>query len=290
MGELAALGTAVLWAASSTMAGSQVGRMPAALISAIQLLAATVLLWSVTALLLATGTIDGTSLPRGLALMATALIGPGLGDTLYFAGIRVLGVARAFPVAMAASPLFTIALAALLVGEAITATVLLGAVLTIGGIVLIAARRQESKVTGRSSPMGLWIVLLAALLWAASTVLLRAVAEGVSPPVVSSVRMPAAAVFALLLAQGSGRLQAPRHYGGRSLVVLGIAGLLGVGVGSVLYVVAIQQAGAARTAILSSTAPLFALPLAAILLKERITPRMIAGTLMTMVGIWLLTL
>ena len=73
-------------------------------------------------------------------------------------------------------------------------------------------------------------------------------------------------------------------------MILGTAGVMGAGVGSMLYVLAVQQAGAARTAILSSTAPLFALPMAALLLHERITPRVVAGTLLSIVGIWLVTL
>jgi drug/metabolite transporter, DME family len=291
MGELAALGTALLWATSSTLVGSQTARVPTAVISAVQLLAATVLLWSIAGILLAMGAIDGTSLPRGAALVGTALIGPALGDMLYFAGIRMVGVARAFPVAMAGSPLFTIALAALLIGEAITLTVVLGGLLTIAGIVLIATRRQLDSLGAKdSTSMGLAIVLLAALLWAVATVSLRAAAEGVAAPLVSAIRIPAAAMFALILAWSTRRVLRPSHYGARSMLILAGAGLMGVGTGSMLYVLAIQQAGAARTAILSSTAPLFALPLAALLLHERITRRVAAGTLLSIAGIWLVTL
>jgi drug/metabolite transporter (DMT)-like permease len=292
MGELAALGTALLWATTSTMVGSQTGRVPATVISAVQLLAATILLWTLTGVLLATGQIQGTTIVRALLLIATALIGPGLGDMLYFVGIREVGVARAFPVAMAGSPLFTIALAALFVGEAITLTVVLGAILTISGIVLIAVRGSSSSDPRRSekATTGLLIVLGAALLWAVTTVALRATAEGVAAPLVSAIRIPAAALLALALARSTGRVLRPSHYGARSMITLAAAGLMGVGTGSMLYVLAIQQAGAARTAILSSTAPLFALPLAALLLRERITRRMVAGTALTIAGIWLVTL
>lgn len=289
MGELAALGTALLWATSSTMAGSQTRRLPATVIGAVQLLAATVLIWSVTAALLATGAIEGTTLARTLALAATAVLGPGIGDTLYFVAIRLLGVARAFPVAMAASPLFTIALAAAFVGEAITLGVLLGAALTIAGILLIAVRAETIEKVERRPRAGLWLVLLAALLWAVSAVLLRLTADGIAAPLVSAVRMPTAAVFVLALALGTGRLRPAGGYSRRSLGILVLAGLLGVGIGSVLYVVAIQEAGAARTAILSSTAPLFALPLAAFSLGERITSRIAAGAVLTVAGIWLIT-
>jgi 2-aminoadipate transaminase len=41
---------------------------------------------------------------QALTLAATALIGPGVGDLLYFASIRLIGMARAFPISMAAWP------------------------------------------------------------------------------------------------------------------------------------------------------------------------------------------
>ena len=291
MGEVTALLTALLWAVASTMIGSQTARVPTAMISLIQLVCASLMLWVVAAALFLAGDIEGTTLPRGIVLAASALIGPGLGDMLYFAGIRMIGVARAFPISMAGSPLFTLALAAVLLGEAITIPIVLGAALIITGICLIATRQGETQSShGRVSGAGVAIVLAAALLWALSSITLGAAADGVAPLLVSAIRIPAAALFAALVARGSGLALAPEAYGRRSFVTLGAAGVLGMGAGSLLYVVAIQRAGAARTAILSSTAPLFALPLAALLLRERITHRVAAGTVLSIAGIWLVAL
>jgi drug/metabolite transporter (DMT)-like permease len=261
-------------------------------IGVVRLLAATLLLWSVTAALLLFDVIGGTSLPRGIVLGALAVIGPGLGDLLYVGGIRLIGLARAFPMAMSASPLFTIALAALLIGESITLTMVLGALLIVGGIVLITDRGgTKSIMAPRASRCavrsGAVLALAAAALWALSGVALRVAADGVAAPVAASIAMPVAAVFALALAGGSGVTLRPSMYGPRSFIALGAAGLLGPGLGSILYVAAIQSAGAARTAVLSSTAPLFILPLAAVLLGECVTRRMGVGTVLAVAGIWL---
>jgi DME family drug/metabolite transporter len=291
MGELAALATALLWAASSTLAGSQTGRIPATVVGAVQFLFATIALWVLTGVLLAAGAVEGTTLARGLALALTALIGPGIGDLLYFASIRLIGVARAFPISMAGSTLFTIALAAAVAGEVITGAVLAGALLVIAGIYLIAVRPAVADSPAqRLSRRGIAIVLTAGALWAISTVMLRVVTEGVSAPVASSIRMPAAAVFAFALARATGKAAWPFHYGRRSVLILAAAGLMGAGAGSILYVLAVQEAGAARTAVLSATSPLFVLPLAALLLHERITARVGLGTVLTVAGIWLVTL
>ena len=49
MGELAALGTALLWTTTSTLVGTQTSRVPTAVISAVQLVTATLLLWIIAA-------------------------------------------------------------------------------------------------------------------------------------------------------------------------------------------------------------------------------------------------
>jgi uncharacterized membrane protein len=75
--------------------------------------------------------------------------------------------------------------------------------------------------------------------------------------------------------------------GRRGLAAVALGGILGMGVGGLLYIAAVQDAGAGKAAILSSTSPMFALPLAMFFLAERVTPRLMAGTLLSIVGIWL---
>src|SRR5689334_17314499 len=98
MGEAAALGSAFLWACTSTMVGTQARRLSPFIVSAIQLAGSSVALGLAAALLLTAGWIDGVSLAHGVAISFAGIIGPGIGDTLYVAGVRTFGVARAFPI------------------------------------------------------------------------------------------------------------------------------------------------------------------------------------------------
>ena len=66
-----------------------------------------------------------------------------------------------------------------------------------------------------------------------------------------------------------------------------LAGLIGTGVGSVLFIYAVEDIGAARTAFITTSAPVFALPMGVIFLAEKLTPRTLVGTALTVVGIWL---
>jgi drug/metabolite transporter (DMT)-like permease len=70
-------------------------------------------------------------------------------------------------------------------------------------------------------------------------------------------------------------------------LALAVAGIIGIGIGSLLYIFAVQEAGAGKTAVLTSTLPLFALPLAVIFLREKITPTVLLGTALCILGIWL---
>ena len=153
MGELAALLSALLWALSSAMMGSQAARVPAPVISAIRLLGATLVIWAAGAALLLAGAIEGVSAVRALALAGTGVLGPGVGDTLYIGSIPAVGLARAFPISMAAFPLFTVLLAALLVGESITLPVVIGAALIVVGTYLIGVRRAETAVDQEPSDL-----------------------------------------------------------------------------------------------------------------------------------------
>ena len=69
-----------------------------------------------------------------------------------------------------------------------------------------------------------------------------------------------------------------------------MAGVIGTGFGSLMYVYAVVHAGAARTAVLSATSPLLALPLSMIFLGERFTTRIGAGTALCVAGIVLVVI
>ena len=59
-----------------------------------------------------------------------------LGRLLNFSSVKQIGVARSSPV-LAVAPFFSIAMAVLLLGESLTAPIVVGAALILGGIVLV---------------------------------------------------------------------------------------------------------------------------------------------------------
>lgn len=141
----------------------------------------------------------------------------------------------------------------------------------------------------RSVGVGLLFAVVTAIAWAIGTVWLRDAGDDFDPGVVAGMRLWPAAILmftaASLYPRTTLRQRTVDH---RSLVILGIAGVIGIGLSGVLLVTALQKVGAAQTGVFASMSPLFALPLSAIFLRERITVWVGGGTALAVGGIALL--
>jgi len=77
-----------------------------------------------------------------------------------------------------------------------------------------------------------------------------------------------------------------RKEGLRTLGVVLLAGIVGMTLGTFVFLAAVQRAGAARTSILTAAMPLFGVPFS-LVLGERLTRRAALGTILTIGGVWL---
>ena len=158
-----------------------------------------------------------------------------------------------------------------------------------GAPVTVIAEMLRRWLPGRM-PGGLLLIVLAALAWAGGTVWLRDAADGFEATAVGVVRIPSAMITLAAIAYLSPRSSLRRRTIPRdSHGPLALAGITGAGVGSLLFIFAVQEIGAGQTAVLSSLSPLFALPLAAIFLGERITVWLLVGVVLAVAGIVLLS-
>jgi drug/metabolite transporter (DMT)-like permease len=287
-----ALLAAALWALSGTLLTSQTSRIDPIPLSALRCLFATAFLAVLLPPLGAIGDLRDISFNTAISMVGSGVVGMGLGDTLYIASLGMIGVSRAYPISMSSYPLLTFLLAVTLLGETVTWVMLLGAVLIIVGVSLLVVEGRAETTGGaalrRGSPgRGVALVLLAAVFWAVATVWLRAGSGDLSAVAAGSLRIPAAGLFLLLLSWGRmGELRVVAG-GRRTLATVALAGIVGTALGGLLYIYAVQEAGAGRAAILSSTSPLFLFPMAVIFLAERLTAWVLVGTAISVVGIWL---
>ncbi|HEX9015126.1 MAG TPA: DMT family transporter [Chloroflexota bacterium] len=124
--------------------------------------------------------------------------------------------------------------------------------------------------------------------WALISTVMRSMSNRINPISVNALRCAYAAVFTIILVVAFG--EAPRlmsiPMAGVAMIVL--SGLLGQGMGDGMFVVSMKMIGAARAMPISSTQPLLTMVLAVIFLGERVTVQSGAGTVVVLLGVYLL--
>jgi drug/metabolite transporter (DMT)-like permease len=235
------------------------------------------------------GTLADVSATAWVYLAVSVLTAFAVGDTAFFESIKTIGLARAMTISMI-YPLIASALGVWLLGERITPSIAAGAVVTLGGLALIVSERAP-PVTAEGGPhrgRGLGLALIAATAWGVSPVLMKPVILDIDPVSVQAVRLPFAALVLWLTPWARGtraRLRAHLRDTGPLLLALGALTALS----AVTWVAALKYAGVTLTSVLSSTSPLFAIPIGLAVFGERVTWRAVAGTLVCLAGIGLLS-
>jgi drug/metabolite transporter (DMT)-like permease len=236
-----------------------------------------------------------TSIPF---LATSVILGAGIGDLLYLTSQSRIGVSRAFPIAMT-FPVITYLFSMVILQEAFLLHRLFGVILAILGISLITreqARQEKVDAEPFDKPtrvgwdkIGIILAIGAAFSWASATVILQIGLIGGDPIDANLIRITVGSLFLLpifLFARKQGMPMPTRRV--TKLVI--VAGFFGMGIGSVLYVNAVFFTGAAITSVIAATAPLFALPFTVIYLKEKVTPLILLGTILSIIGVWLAVL
>ena len=223
----------------------------------------------------------------GLLALSIA-IAVGIGDNLFFESSRLVGLARAMTITTG-YPLITTVLAALTLGEAITGWVVVGAILTLAGILLIVTAGQHAAQRPQHYGLGLVAAVLASVAWGVSPILMKAPLQEMDAAAVQGVRLPVAAVLLWATPWARGAVQQMVEGGQAIMVRMAVVSLLTV-FSSVMYVAGIKHAGVAIGSVLSSVAPMFAIPLGVMFLQERLTLGAMLGILVTVVGVIVLRL
>jgi len=312
VGELAALIAAMTWSATSVALTSLSARTSPVVLSALRLSTATLVLPFILWASGQAGDLVEASPWTLLQVVGSGFIGYGIGDTIYILALKRLGMQRTFPVAMSLFIGMTVVGGVVLLDEPLTWGLPSGAALIGAGIYLIvipgtsvnagvahlvpadSAEATMVEPPGRGALYaapglaGYSLLVLVGVFWAAATLWLASAKGDLGAVAAGSVRTPAGA-FALL---GFAAATQPRELSApfrdrNHILGIAAAGLAGTAFGSLMYVYAVVNAGAARTAVLSATSPLLALPLSMVFLGERFTRRIGVGTVCCVAGILL---
>lgn len=310
MGEFVALIAAVTWAASSIAFTKFAGRTAPAVISSLRLMAASIVLPFVLLFSGQAGDLGEASWETLAWVMISGSLAYAVGDTIYIHTLGVLGMQKTFPISMALFIALTVLGGVVLLNEDFTWGLPAGAALIAAGISLIVVPRAgdghaepapgEGDLIAADPPgpprrngelAGYLLLVLVGVFWAAASLLLAGKGEDLGAVAAGSIRLPAGAIallaFTALVQKDA--LAEPFH-DRRHVGAIILAGAVGTGIGSLLYVYAVLESGAARTAVLSATAPLMGLPLSVLFLDERLDARVGIGTLLCVLGIVLVVI
>lgn len=288
LGNLSAIGSALTWAAGGILLRSQTRRVDAITLNAMQYGFAAV--FFVTIALLAGRAADVLVSPIGsLAwVVGGSMIGMIAGDTLYVHSLARCGVARAFPITSSLYMFFAYLGAVLLLGEPVGWSAALGGVIIAGGISLITlASAQHGTDVAASTYLGTreWLGLIGtSFFWSIATMMLRVGMLNLDAVPANTVRLPVVALVLLVASVAHQRGPRFAQYGWRPVAATAGSASIGICLGSVLFLYALQTTGAARASILSSLSPLFAAPMSVIFFSERLTWALVAGTLLCVAG------
>jgi len=294
MGAAAALVSSALWALTSVLLASQAGRMRPVVMSAIRSATASVIIFGLLIASSGLPQLREMAVITAVSMCGSGILGQALGDTLYINALGFLGVSRTFPITNSAYPFMTFVFAVLLLGEALSWTLPIGGLLIVVGIswIVLEQRRAAARDAVKVELVrGVVFAVAAAMAWAGATVWLRGQQGNLDAFGAASLRIPAASLAVWATIAITGRDNPPlRQLTRRSIAIVAMAGMLGTGVGSILFIYAVESIGAAKTAFVTTSAPVFALPMGVAFLQERLTPRVLLGTVLTIVGIWLVLL
>ena len=240
----------------------------------------------------ATGGLAGLTAISGTAFLLLAIsvvLAVWLGDTVFFESTRDLGLARAMTISMS-YPLIAAFLAAVFLGESLTPRIAAGSVLIIVGVGLTVMTETLPGATARGRFwLGVGAATLASIAWAVSLVVLKPSLGEVDAIQAQAVRLPVAAALLWMTPWSWAGAISLRRQRAETLWRLLALGCL-TAISSIMFVAGVRHAGVAVAAVLSSTAPIFAIPLGLVFLGERVTVAALIGTLVTVIGIAVLQL
>jgi len=288
IGEIAALGTALLWSLTYVQFTIAVRSLGPARLNRLRLLIALGFLLCTHAVVFHTPIPLGVEIERWGWLIVSGVVGFTVSDALLFSALLRLGAHRTSMVT-ALIPVVSALLAWAVFGERLTATQIVGSLVTLAGIAIVISARPNDDEARRN---GLWIGVLFAL----GTVVTQSIRyilskrgmAGDFPALSANTMQILAATVAAWIpafvrrdvrrsfeALGKGRVLAPTAGGAVAGPFLGVT----------LSMVALTRASVGIASTLMALVPVFLLPFSHFVLKERITLRAVLGTALAVGGV-----
>lgn len=287
-GEIAALTAALIWAIASIVY-TGVGRQitPLALNFTKGWIAIVLLILT---LILTRQAIPSIDISNFLLLFLSGTIGIGFGDTAYFKALNCIGARRTLLFETLAPPMSAV-FALLFLNEQISTSAWLGIGFTIAGVIWVILERASDAHENFRPLQGSLFGMLAAIGQAAGAVMSRSalVNSEIDSLWSTLIRLLGGVIvlfFWILLQRQSREMLKPLQ-NRRLLTVIAGTGFISTYLGIWLQQTSLKFAPTGIAQALSSTSPLFVIPLTQ-LMGDRVTVRSVIGVVIAILGVSLL--
>ena len=291
IGEIAALATAFCWTftgISFEYAGKKVGSLAVNFIRLILgFIFISIFTYFTRGLLLPT---DSTSF-NWIWLGLSGIIGFFIGDLFLFQSYLEVGT-RVAMLIMATSPPITALLGFIFMGEVITPKGLLGMAITTLGIAVVILSKDtgEKKLKLTHSVKGLTYAFLGALGQSVGLILSKIGMGTYNPFAATLLRIITGFIgfFILFLYKKKWKDLTLAFKDKKAMTGITIGAFFGPFVGVSLALISLQNTTAGISATITSIMPVLIIPFSIILFKEKVKPKEILGTLISVVGVAIL--
>lgn len=293
LGASFALLCAILWSVAVILFKKSGDNVHPVLLNLVKNTAGLVLMIPTVLLVEGTGALDlaGRDL---IILLVSGLLGIGLADAMVLKALKEIGAARVAIVECAYSP-FIITFSLLFLGERLNEPKIAGCLLVISAILCVSLP-QRAAANAEARPKN----LVSGVLWgvlglfsmAGGIVMVKPVFATVPLFWVITIRLAAGVaasvvIFAVLpnkheLIATLRRVERPG--------MMAIACVISTYISMMLWVAGFKYNDAAIAAVLNQTSTIFTVILAAVFLKEKMTPRKVLGTALAASGVLMITL
>lgn len=306
LGVLAAAGTAACWAFTALFFSAASRRIGHFHVNVIRLVIACVLLTLACAV---TGVFAIAPGAQFMLLALSGLVGLTLGDAAGFMSLQILGPRRT-SLLMALAPGMTALLMVPLIGEGLGWVGIAGMTVTLVGVMWVVLERgQPGEIQGNVA-LGVCMGVLGALGQACGLILSKAGLGNAAPgsllnewsglgsdvrelhPLFGTlVRMLAGTavllVYGLLARRLGETLRQLKN--GRAMAQTTAGATFGPFIGVTLSLAAVQLTNTAVASTIMATSPVLVIPIVALVYKQKITWRAVAGAIVAVAGVALLT-
>ncbi len=294
LGEFAALGAAFCWAVAPILYRQALFKTNPVSANIVRCATNAVVMLLILLALGKWGALASLPLPVVGFVVASGVVGLGVGDTLYMVGLRSVGVSVAVPLA-ASYPLFSLIWATFLLGQPVTAAAVVGALVIVAGIWLLSRERDSASlsVKGKLALTGVAASLATTVVWSVSITLMDAAVAASNASLdanyaMITLRVAAISVFLLLLAPALDKNRGFIKMKRRTVIQLCIGGLVANAAGWFLLNYSFLNIPEAQAVPISSVTPLFSALAGFLWFHEKATLNRVLGAIVIVAGVVLI--